>query len=208
MNLEQGMNAMLGKRERSSTSAEAAGGAAEEAAGGDEEDEEAEEEEGEGGGEGKQPTGGEGGRKTVRKTVGGKSASKKKSVHKEEKKDRKERRRRSGLRQLALCADGRSDALEARQVQCTALTLLSAAALFSTEGHDQVSTHPHLALHPPSFGPTLLCTHPPFDTPCFGHTLSHPLPPFLTLSQILPIPLTSSLHNLPRISHPIATWRM
>ena len=43
-----------------------------------------------------------------------------------------------GLRQLALCADGRSDALEARKVQCTALTLLSAAALFSDEGHRQV----------------------------------------------------------------------
>ena len=48
------------------------------------------------------------------------------------------RRRRTGLRQLALCADGRSDAVEARQVQCTALTLLSAAALFSEDGHAQV----------------------------------------------------------------------
>ena len=30
------------------------------------------------------------------------------------------------------------DSLEAKQVQCTALTLLSAAALFSDDGHEQV----------------------------------------------------------------------
>ena len=69
---------------------------------------------------------------------------------------RRGRRRRSGLRQLALCADGRSDALEARKVQCTALTLLSAAALFSDEGHRQVLAalddlkRTRRRLHPPA----------------------------------------------------------
>ena len=52
----------------------------------------------------------------------------------------KKARQRSGLRQLALCADGKHESLEAKRVQCTALTLLSAAALFSDEGHAQVLT--------------------------------------------------------------------
>ena len=43
-----------------------------------------------------------------------------------------------GLRQLALCVDSKHESVEAKRVQCTALTLLSAAALFSAEGHAQV----------------------------------------------------------------------
>ena len=59
-------------------------------------------------------------------------------ANEEDQKVARRRRRKPGLRQLALCADSKHDAVEARQVQCTALTLLSAAALFSDEGHDKV----------------------------------------------------------------------
>jgi hypothetical protein len=43
-----------------------------------------------------------------------------------------------GLRQLARCIDTKHESVHARTVQCQALTLLSAAALYSAEGHEQV----------------------------------------------------------------------
>ena len=53
---------------------------------------------------------------------------------------RRRKRRSGGLAQIALCADGKQDSAEARQVQCMALSLLAAAAIFSEEGHAQVMT--------------------------------------------------------------------
>ena len=41
---------------------------------------------------------------------------------------------------LIRCADGKLDSAEERQVQCMALSLLAAAAIFSDEGHAQVMT--------------------------------------------------------------------
>ena len=51
---------------------------------------------------------------------------------------RRRKRRSGGLAQIALCADGKQDSAQARQVQCMALSLLAAAAIFSEEGHGQV----------------------------------------------------------------------
>jgi hypothetical protein len=51
---------------------------------------------------------------------------------------RRRKRRSGGLAQIALCADGKQDSAQARQVQCMALSLLAAAAIFSEEGHAQV----------------------------------------------------------------------
>ena len=57
---------------------------------------------------------------------------------------------RGGLRQLALCIDsGGRESTEARAVQCQALTLLSAAALYSDDGHAQVGPLPALILSRP-----------------------------------------------------------
>ena len=42
------------------------------------------------------------------------------------------------LQQIAMCTDIKHDSADAKAVQCQALTLLSAAALFSEQGHDQV----------------------------------------------------------------------
>ena len=43
-----------------------------------------------------------------------------------------------GLRQLGRCIDTKHESVHAKTVQCRALTLLSAAALYSAEGHEQV----------------------------------------------------------------------
>ena len=43
-----------------------------------------------------------------------------------------------GLRQLGRCIDTKHESVHAKTVQAQALTLLSAAALYSAEGHDQV----------------------------------------------------------------------
>ena len=51
---------------------------------------------------------------------------------------RRRKHRSGGLAQIALCADGKQDSAQARQVQCMALSLLAAAAIFSEEGHAQV----------------------------------------------------------------------
>ena len=78
----------------------------------------------------------------------------------------RKRKDRTGLRQLALCADGKHDSLEAKQVQCTALTLLSAAALFSDEGHAQVLTAlDSLTLTPTLATLTLLSNPSPHPNP-------------------------------------------
>ena len=53
---------------------------------------------------------------------------------------RRRKHRSGGLARIALCADGKLDSAEARQVQCMALSLLAAAAIFSDEGHAQVMT--------------------------------------------------------------------
>ena len=52
-----------------------------------------------------------------------------------------------GLRQLGRCIDTKHESVHAKTVQAQALTLLSAAALYSAEGHDQALTLA-LALNP------------------------------------------------------------
>ena len=113
MNLEQGMNAMLGLADLNQPRSSTADGSIRESA--------------------------VGGEPSARPSA---EAGAPGEEHAIDSRVKERRRRKPGLRQLALCADSKHEALEARHVQSTALTLLSAAALFSEDGHSQVQSPP------------------------------------------------------------------
>ena len=111
---------------------------------------------------------------------------------------------KGGLKQLARCIDTKHESVAARTVQCQALTLLSAAALYSADGHDQarrgplhrprpalprvpsvmsLSSSPRLTVRPPP--PPLSPTPPPSpspspSSPCHPHPSPFASPPRTT----------------------------